>query len=484
MNALAYRSPLASALVIARRELRDSLRDWRIVTPIALLTLGFPWLTLAGAQLAFNFTRGFDPQATFITIVPFSLMIVGFFPISFCLIIALEAFVGEKERNSLEPLLAMPISDLELYFGKLLASLVLPLAASFAGMAEFVVGLKVVRGMDVPSLLFVQIALLTTLKGLVMVSGAVVISSHTTSVRAANLLASFIIIPMTILVQGESVLLLNNRADILWHIMAALVVANLIVGRMGIRLFNREEILARETDELHLRGILATFWRFFREGRSRFSVRRFYRNDLAAVLARNAAGLGVTLLVVAASLALGVLAADAYPLPRGILPLDTFDPVEFRRRLAEAPSFGVFPPPRVDAIFLNNTRVIAAAGLMGLFSFGSLALILLIPNVGIIGYLVAAVSRSGLDPWQFVAAFLLPHGILELPAVVLGIAFSLQAGAALISPRPGMTAGDSLLSALADLVRIVVFIVLPALLLAAWIETYVTPEVIIWAYGR
>ena len=32
-------SSLSNALVITRRELRDSLRDWRIVTPIALLTL-------------------------------------------------------------------------------------------------------------------------------------------------------------------------------------------------------------------------------------------------------------------------------------------------------------------------------------------------------------------------------------------------------------------------------------------------------------
>ena len=36
-----------------------------------------------------------------------------------------------------------------------------------------------------------------------MVTGAVVVSSQTTSTRAANLLASFIIIPMTLIINGE-----------------------------------------------------------------------------------------------------------------------------------------------------------------------------------------------------------------------------------------------------------------------------------------
>ena len=47
--------------------------------------------------------------------------------------------------------------------------------------------------------------LLITVEALVMVSGAVVVSSQTTSVRAANLLASFIIIPMALLMQAEAV---------------------------------------------------------------------------------------------------------------------------------------------------------------------------------------------------------------------------------------------------------------------------------------
>ena len=102
------RSGLASALVITRRELRDSLKDWRIVTPIVILTLIFPFLMDFTSRWATNWVSRFTDPILVERINPFLLMIVGFFPISFSLIIALESFVGEKERNSIEPILSMP----------------------------------------------------------------------------------------------------------------------------------------------------------------------------------------------------------------------------------------------------------------------------------------------------------------------------------------------------------------------------------------
>ncbi|MBI5878612.1 MAG: stage II sporulation protein M [Chloroflexi bacterium] len=475
---------LANALIITRRELRDSLRDWRILLPIGLLTLGFPWLMLGIAQVAFQYARNFDQDALFITLVPFSIMIVGFFPISFCLVIALEAFVGEKERASLEPLLSMPIEDIELYIGKLLASMALPLLGSYLAITEFVLGLKWLKGLDVPFWMITQIGLLTGLESLVMVSGAVVVSSHTTSIRAANLLASFIIVPMTLLVQVESLLLLNNRSELLWHVMAGLLVANLIVGRMGLRLFNREEILAREMDELHVRGLLGTFWRFLKEGRTHFSFRGFYRSDFGAILSRTRNAIIVTVGLMLLTGLLGAVAANIYRLPEGAIQLRDLSASEFRRMLDDAPSMGLLPRLETGAIFFNNVRSLAAAGLLGLFSFGSLALILLMVPVGIIGYAAGAVALGGLNPWQFLTAFILPHGILEMPAAILATALALHMGASLISPRANMTAGESLLSALADFLRVFILIVVPLLLAAAWVEAQITPEIVIWFYGR
>ena len=122
---------LSDALIITRREIRDSLRDWRIVAPIVILTLIFPWIMNLSTRLAIAFVEEYNATIIPLRLVPFAAMIVGFFPISFSLIIALETFVGEKERNSLEPLLDTPISDASLYFGKLLASMIPPLLACY-----------------------------------------------------------------------------------------------------------------------------------------------------------------------------------------------------------------------------------------------------------------------------------------------------------------------------------------------------------------
>ena len=110
--------------ILVRRELRDTFRDWRMITPIVLLTLFFPVLMTWTAGVAQNFVNRFGTPLIGERLIPFLLLIVGFFPMSFSLVIALEAFVGERERKSLEPLLSTPLTDGQLYLGKMIASLV------------------------------------------------------------------------------------------------------------------------------------------------------------------------------------------------------------------------------------------------------------------------------------------------------------------------------------------------------------------------
>lgn len=99
------------ALVITRREMRDQFRDWRIIFPMVVLTLIFPWLMDFTASQAVRFVERYNAPEIGARLIPFLLMVVGFFPISVSLVIALESFVGEKERRSIEPLLCSPLSD-------------------------------------------------------------------------------------------------------------------------------------------------------------------------------------------------------------------------------------------------------------------------------------------------------------------------------------------------------------------------------------
>ena len=204
---------LGKALIITRREIKDTLRDWRIVLPILILTLIFPWLMNFTANVATNFVRQYNAPLIGTRLVPFFMLIVGFFPISFSLVIALETFVGEKERNSLEPLLSMPISDGELYLGKMLAALIPPLVASALGISVYVVGLYFTMNYIPEITLLLQMWLLTAAEALAMVSGAVIISSQTTSVKAANLLAELCNLADGSSGTGRSAALLLGRGD-------------------------------------------------------------------------------------------------------------------------------------------------------------------------------------------------------------------------------------------------------------------------------
>ena len=263
-----WRRTLSNALIITRREVRDSFRDWRIISPIIILTFFFPFLAQFVASQFAGFVESYGADVIGTRTVPFLLMIVGFFPISISLVIALETFVGEKERLSLEPLLSTPLTNTELYIGKTLAAMLPPLLSSYGGMTVYLLSLVLGElAWRPPVTLVVQIVLLTTVQALVMITGAVVVSSQTTSTRAANLLASFIIIPMTLLIQGESAIMFlapdadsPNGIGSLWAIIAGMIVVVILLLRVGNSLFNREELLGRTMDALNLKRTARTLF--------------------------------------------------------------------------------------------------------------------------------------------------------------------------------------------------------------------------------
>ena len=487
------RSSFRTALIITRRELRDSLRDWRILVPILTLTLIFPFLMDFTATAARNFVLRYGGANAIIAerLNPFLLLIVGFFPISFSLVIALETFVGEKERNSLEPLLSMPISDGELYLGKMLAALLLPLMASYLGITVYLVGLYLTLSWLPEPALLAQVLLLTSVEALVMVSGAVVVSSQTTSVRAANLLASFIIIPMALLIQLESVLMFWGNYNVIWWIIVGLAVVDLILVRMGVRIFNREEILAKEMDDLNFKTMWRDFWGYFlrppelatqrnHATAARFDLLRIYRHDIPTLLREQWLPLGVVLIALAGGSFFGGQYATSHPLPAGSIPLDSLP----RDAFESLPEMDFLPNFSTAGIFFNNVRSIALAAVLGTFSFGALSLILLMIPLAMVGFFAVEAGLLGYNPWLFVAAFFLPHGIIELPAAIIGTAFALRIGAALVSPPQGLDVGQGFLLVVADFCKVFFFLVVPLLLIAAFVEANLTPQIVLTLYGR
>ena len=480
MQAVALGPPralLPGAWIIARREIRDQLRDWRILVPIIALTLFFPGLMNFTARQAMDFVAEYDAPIIAERLVPFLLMVVGFFPISISLVIALESFAGERERLSLEPLLATPLSDSQLYLGKMIASLLPPLGAAYLGIGVYLFGLWRSIGWTAPGPLLAQILILTTAQAVVMVSGAVVISSQTTSVRAANLLASFIIVPVSQLIIGESLIMFWGRYTVLWFIVVALLLVAAVLTRVGLHLFNRQELLAREIDVLDLRWLARTLWRGFRDGA------RTPWHWYAGVFRRTLPALGPTAALMALALTAAVLVglrlAPQYPLPLDSARLESMP----QTLVTQFEHFGLMSAGGWWWILRTNLSAVALATVLGMFSFGVAAVILLMAPVAIVGYLAGSLALAGQNAPLYILALVVPHGVLEVPAALLAGAAVIRLGLAGVSLPRGTSLGESWLTSLAEWARVFVGLVVPLLVAAALLEVFVTPRVAVLLLG-
>ncbi len=463
---------------IARRELRDQFRDWRIMFPLAILTFVFPLLMNIVAGKAVGFVNKYGGNLVLDRLVPFSVLIIGFFPITVSLVVALEAFVGEKERGTIEPLLSTPLTDWQLYFGKLLVGALTPLAASMSAIAFYMLIVSK-QHITMPNAhLMVQLLALTMAHAVLMVSGAIAVSTQSTSVRAANLLASFIILPVAILIQGETVLVFWGNDRLLWLAVLAVSILAALLVRLGLAHFRREYLLGRELDNLNFRWMGRTFWWAFK-GKAH-SLGEWYRVELPATLRR----LRVPVLLTIVLAFLGGASGFLWVKIRLADWIAQTPPNELREMVAQLQEAANIASPGFSLsmrwVFFHNLRAVVVMFLAGMISFSILGVLLFLVNVGVVGAAMAVVDLVGLSPWRVFAAGILPHGVFEIPALLLAGAAVLYIGAVLVTPNEQRTIGAVFLEALADWVRVLVGVVIPLLLIAAAVEAYITPLIVLW----
>lgn len=462
--------------LVAGRELRDQFRDWRILFPLSVLTISFPFLMNEVARQAVGFFAKYGTNLIADRLVPFSVLIIGFFPITISLVVALESFVGEKERGTIEPLLSAPLQNAHLYFGKLLIGVLTPLTASYISIGLYL-GMVSHQRLQMPGLVTLALLLtLTTAHAVLMVSAAIVISVQSTSVKAANLLASFIVIPVAILMQGESVLLFWGTDQVLWLAVAAVIIMAGLLVRLGLAHFQREYLLGREFDTLNLRWMAQTFWHQFR-GAAKSPV-QWYALEVRKVLRQ----LGTPVLLLLALAVLGSAASYEWTTVNVPRMLSSATPREITNLVQDArQSVGLAQAHQhlpASFIFANNVRATFLVFLAGLVSFSVLGMLVYLLNIALVGGVLGVFHIVGYSPWVLFAAGLLPHGIFEIPALMLASAVVLRMGAVLVTPQTGKSMGQVVLEQLADWLKVFLGLVVPLLAIAAAIEAYITPSIL------
>lgn len=192
-------------------------------------------------------TEGDCLQVYLISLFTLMFMII---PVALPVTIAAYSVVGEKTNRSLEPLLATPITTAELIVAKILAAAIPALAATWLSFTIYVI----VLSFSVEPLVFqtildpmwwLAIFVLGPLFTLLATSVAIMISSRVTEPRVAEQISALVILPVVLLMVGQSVnLIIVNQTFILIMIGAAAVLDAALIA-LSFRVFQREAILTR-----------------------------------------------------------------------------------------------------------------------------------------------------------------------------------------------------------------------------------------------
>jgi hypothetical protein len=431
------------AALVASRDLRDAVSELRLIAAMVALTLAIPIGSAVGIRGLAYFGGG--------TAVVNRLSLVGaffvvFIPASFSLVLALESFVGERERTTLEVLLSTPLKEAEIYAGKVAAVLAVSLALCYGGLVVYC--LAVFPGLGYfPLGVLIALALSTICQVAAMVAGAVIISLNARTMRAANVMASFIILPMSVVLQVEAALILVGRPEFLWGFALLMIAIGLLLLRMGFNGFSREALLAREVGLRHplRRAIGAVRWSF--SGRPGI-LRLVWLRRVPLLLAAIGFPLGM---------AVGFLAGSTSAVPSAVV----------RPVLSSLlkTTGGSGPVQQVIAIFSHNLLAFVVAALFAIITAGVSGFVLTFAPGFLLGFAAA------LSSWSIALTGVVPNGLVEVPVAIIAGGLAIQIGAAAIhmEPRGGWT--GRVLTAVADYVRALRWLI-PALAVAAILEVW------------
>ena len=211
-----------------------------------------------------------------------------------------------------------------------------------------------------------------------------------------------------------------------------------------------------------------------RKAKYRFSLIRVYAQDIPALLEYNRWLMLFTAGSFFAGIVAGAILAKSYPNATESL-LRTY--AEQIERLGGIESIST------GAILRNNLRILLLNPVLATLTLGLYPLIVAtLPGV-LLGML--AVQVDTVNPLQLLIGLLLvlPHGVFEVPAIMIGSALSMRLAWSLFRPVPSLNATENVVWAAVNVIKGYVFLVIPLIVIAAWVEVNVTGQIARWLIG-
>jgi ABC-2 type transport system permease protein len=273
------------AKLVFRKDWLEIRRNWQVILPIVLVPLiisvfipvvltlvatlvptsggssfngaslgGFESLIQNLPQQIQDQLSGLGEMETMVYIMavyffaPFFLII----PLMASSVIASDSFAGEKERKTIEALLATPLSDSELFLGKILVSFIPSMIITIVSFVVYTVifdllSFSFFNGMFLlPNLNWILLIFgLAPTIALAAIGLTVIISAKVKGFREAQQISVILLIPILALVFGQAAGAIVFGPLIIALLTLVFAVIAFVVFRIGVSTFKREEILAK-----------------------------------------------------------------------------------------------------------------------------------------------------------------------------------------------------------------------------------------------
>ena len=267
-------------LLVFRKDWREVRRNWQVLLPIVIIPAIFcvllpiimvliPDLIGTGvgssveelasmlknlpshAQKKLEGMPGQQVMAYIILLyffAPFFLII----PLMASSVIASDSFAGEKERKTIEALLATPLSDSELLLGKILVSFIPSMLVTVLSFLIYTTIVDVLTytlfngQLWLPNMMWLMLIFgLAPTIALASIGLTVIISARVKGFREAQQISAVLVVPILALVFGQAMGAMIFGPLVIAALIGLLAIIDLLVFKIGVKQFRREEILAK-----------------------------------------------------------------------------------------------------------------------------------------------------------------------------------------------------------------------------------------------
>lgn len=241
----------ADIITIAEKDLRTALRRRGVRASLVL----FPVVVSVALSLVIRYAGSRNGGTLPPELLPKLLLsFLFFFVIGAATLptaIAAYSFVGEKIERSLEPLLATPVTDLDILVGKALGAFVPPVVATWVGGALFIIisGRETSRMVGTTYLpdatAWIILGLVIPLSSLLSVLISVLVSVRATDTRSAQQAASLLALPFAAIYVLSEIQIISLDPTGMLSLAGILAAIDVVLFVLARAAFDREEILTR-----------------------------------------------------------------------------------------------------------------------------------------------------------------------------------------------------------------------------------------------